>query len=304
MPSTLKRILILRGGALGDFIVTLPALRLLREHGPHARIELVGNPRAAELGRATGLLDTVHAQSEARWAQLYDPAPLTPALQTWLDGFDLIVSFWPDPEGELRQHFAARGPAFIADTAPPTTAPAAAHFCNALRPLGLATDDFAFRLNFPADIRAEATRRLAGLENFIALHPGSGSPRKNWPLDRWTEYIARVGQPLLIITGEAEAHHPGRPETETIRHAHEWPLPVLGAALERCAQFVGHDSGISHLAAAAGAACIVLFGPTDPAIWAPPGARVLRHGDSLTAISVDDVLAVSSATPAVATRER
>ncbi len=58
------------------------------------------------------------------------------------------------------------------------------------------------------------------------------------------------------------------------------PLPVLAALLEN-AFFLGHDSGISHLAAAAGARCLLLFGPTDPAIWAPanPGVTVLAAPD-------------------------
>ena len=61
------------------------------------------------------------------------------------------------------------------------------------------------------------------------------------------------------------------------------PLHVLGAVLQRCSFFVGHDSGISHLAAAAGAKCLLLFGPTDPAVWAPtnPDVNVLRAPDGL-----------------------
>ena len=52
--------------------------------------------------------------------------------------------------------------------------------------------------------------------------------------------------------------------------AENLPLPVLGALLARCGHFLGHDSGISHLAAAVGTSCTLLFGPTDPDIWAPP----------------------------------
>jgi ADP-heptose:LPS heptosyltransferase len=50
---------------------------------------------------------------------------------------------------------------------------------------------------------------------------------------------------------------------------------------------------VSHLAAAVGTPCLLLFGPTDPAMWAPPGdhVRVLRHGATLDTISVDEVLA-------------
>jgi ADP-heptose:LPS heptosyltransferase len=52
---------------------------------------------------------------------------------------------------------------------------------------------------------------------------------------------------------------------------------------------------VSHLAAAVGTPCLLLFGPTDPAMWAPPGdqVRVLRRGGSLEAITVDEVAALT-----------
>ena len=297
----MKKILVLRGGALGDFIVTLPALRLLRERWPSAKIEFVGNARAAELGLIAGVIDHVYSQAEARWAQLYSPVPLTPEFQTWLNDFDLIVSFWPDPDGELRQHFAHRETNYVASNANVTTHPAAAHFCIALRPLDLKTKSYHFKIDLPASIEAEALRQLAGLKNFVALHLGSGSPRKNWPLDRWAEFAMRLQRPLLIVTGEAEPTPPCWPVDLPVVYAHDWPLPVLCAALAKSALFIGHDSGVSHLAAAAGTRCILLFGPTDPAIWAPPGANVISRGKTLDTISVEEVLATVATPPTPAT---
>ena len=69
--------------------------------------------------------------------------------------------------------------------------------------------------------------------------------------------------------------------SEKVRVLKNLPLPELACVLQNCALFIGHDSGISHLAAAVGAPCLLLFGPTDPAIWAPqnPQVRVLRSPD-------------------------
>ena len=78
------RILVLRGGALGDFLVTLPALRLLRTRWPAARIELVGNAREAELGVQGGYLDAAHSQHDARWSALFAAGPLPPSIADWL----------------------------------------------------------------------------------------------------------------------------------------------------------------------------------------------------------------------------
>jgi len=66
------------------------------------------------------------------------------------------------------------------------------------------------------------------------------------------------------------------------------PLVQLAAVLERCLLFIGHDSGISHIAAAVGTPAVLLFGGTDPKIWAPanPNAKILQAPggmlDSLT----------------------
>ena len=120
----------------------------------------------------------------------------------------------------------------------------------------------------------------------IAIHPGSGGNQKNWPLENWIglfspdNHFADLAR-LLVISGEAD-------QAQTKQLEHEWknrdvhfaknlPLPRLAAVLQN-AMFVGHDSGISHLAAAAGANCVLLFGPTSPEVWAPKNdnVRVLR----------------------------
>jgi len=75
--------------------------------------------------------------------------------------------------------------------------------------------------------------------------------------------------------------------------ARELPLPILAAVLRETALFLGHDSGITHLAAASrrDLPVIALFGPTDPVVWAPPrkGVRVLRGTPTLHNISVEEV---------------
>ena len=70
------------------------------------------------------------------------------------------------------------------------------------------------------------------------------------------------------------------------------PLPTLAALLARCAAYFGHDTGISHIAAAAGTPSTLLFGPTDPATWAPQGAHVRvisAAGGNLAALAPDSV---------------
>jgi heptosyltransferase-3 len=327
------RILVFRGGALGDFLVTLPALGLLRARWPEAHISLIGNAPVAELGVLGGYLDAAHSQHQARWSALYRDEPLPPNLTTWLADFDLVINCWPDPDGTLARRFPLRrGQQFLFTSASPTLAPAARHFCEPLRALGLSTTDYRSRLRTSDETlchreAGEASRgdpagllrRIAPRNDDrpgapaslrkpdpVAVHPGSGSPRKNWSKERWIELMQRLEQPLLLVLGEAEKDrwsaltstrlNPGisaqRLGDKSLHLAFKLPFPQLASILARCRLFLGHDSGMSHLAAAVGTPCILLFGPTDPAMWAPPGddVRVLRRGESLDTISVDEVL--------------
>jgi ADP-heptose:LPS heptosyltransferase len=280
----MRKVLVLRGGALGDFIVTLPALALLRQRWPDAHIELVGNATAAALALPSGLINRAQSQHQARWSTLYGGEPLAPHFATELRAFDLVLNFWPDPDRELTRRFPLRdGQTFLTAAALPARAPVASHYCAPLAALGLTTDCFWYSLAAPA---AEA--------RFVAIHPGSGSPKKNWPLARWSALGAWLTRELRcelqIITGEADSA-----AAEALARfgttAHALPLAQLVVRLGQCRFFLGHDSGISHLAAACGVPSLLLFGPTDPAMWAPPAPHVtvLRPGTTLEAISLDDV---------------
>jgi heptosyltransferase III len=273
---------------LGDFLVTLPALALLRAGWPAARIEFAGNALAAALALSRGLIDAAHSQGEARWATLFASGPLPEEFAAWLAEFDLVVNFWPDADGELQRRFPRHdGQRFLTASATPARAPAAAHYCEPLRELGLFTELFWFPLESPAV-------GIAPPAPIVAIHPGSGSPRKNWPIDRWVQLceclISKHGAELHIISGETEA---ADVLADFGRAARNLPLPALTTELARCQLFVGHDSGVSHLAVACSVPSVLLFGPTDPAMWAPPAphVRVLRHGPDLTSISVSEAQA-------------
>jgi heptosyltransferase-3 len=290
----MRRILVLRGGALGDLIVTLPALALLRRRWPAAHITLVGNPTAGRLALARGLISELLSQHEGRWAPLHETGPLPASLEEWLANFDLVLNFWPDPDGALRRHFPARsGQVFLAAPALPPAAsgPAAAHFQSALAPLGLPPGPLIHPLLPTAALPRE---RFS-----VLIHPGSGSPRKNWPLVDWLEVARKLPVRPGFILGEAEIPRwdaAGEATTgfATLRIK---SLEDLIAELSGCRLFLGHDSGISHLAVGCGARCVLLFGPTDPAIWAPPSPQVhlLQAGADLSLISPESVLAAAQA---------
>lgn len=281
----MRKILVLRGGALGDFIVTLPALGLLRQRWPEAGIELIGNAVAARLALDRGWLNRVHSQHDARWSALFAEGALEPGLSGWLAEFDLVVNYWPDEDRTLQRRFPLHpGQTYLSASALPSRAPAAAHYCEPLRTLGLSQSENWVRL-LPLPALAPTSRTA------LSIHPGSGSPRKNWPAENWRELIPSLPQPVTLILGEAEARLWSTSDQPGVTVLRSPPLEDLVTHLASVRLFLGHDSGIGHLAAACGAPCLLLFGPTDAAMWAPPAphVRVLHRGPTLEAISPGDV---------------
>jgi heptosyltransferase-3 len=290
----MRRILVLRGGALGDLIVTLPALALLRQRWPEAHITLVGNPTAGRLALRRGLISELLSQHEGRWTPLHEPGPLPASLSEWLAAFDAVLNFWPDPDGALQRHFPTRvGQVFLEAPAlpKPGSGPAAAHFQAVLAPLGLQPGP----LFYPLSPATPPSRERSS----IIIHPGSGSPRKNWPLANWLRLARGLPVRPVFILGEAEVARWDAQGVSTagVPTLRDKTLEDLIAELAGCRLFLGHDSGISHLAAGCGARCVLLFGPTDPAIWAPPSphVQVLQAGADFSTLSPESVLAAAQA---------
>lgn len=292
------RVLVIRGGAVGDFILTLPALRLLREALPDNQVEVLGYPGISALAVAAGLADRTRALEHGGMARLFARgAAIDPELAAYLAGFNLVLSYLYDPDGIFRDNLARAGVKTLIEC-PHQVQPGQGHAClqlaRSLERLALFLEDSDWRRPlFPR-------RATQGDAPVIALHPGSGSERKNWPLERWLEVAAGLhagGCRVVFVTGEAEEARGQLAQIQTGWEVwHQRPLPELAGLLGGCAGFLGHDSGMSHLAAACGLPCLLLFGPTDPEVWAPPqaGVRVLRapSGD-LPALSIGEVEAAA-----------
>jgi len=316
-PTLVKpRILIIRGGAIGDFVLTLPAIRLVRESFPAAHLEILGYKHIIALAEGRFYADATRSIEYGPMSAFFIPrSDLAPDLAEYFASFQQIVSYLYDPSGFFHGNLARAGaknilPAFakIDDSEH-----AARQLARPLQQLALFLEDDAARLHPSEEDRAFAAQFLGGGdEAWIAVHPGSGSTRKNWPLDNWLtvghELLARAPQPrLLLVGGEADHAQLDTLQQEwrgpSVRVARDLPLPHLAALLERCQLFLGHDSGISHVAAAVGSPCVLLFGPTDSAIWAPsnPHVRVLQApGDDFARLEIQTVL--QAATESLSTR--
>jgi len=256
------RRLAIRPGGIGDTLLGLPAIgHLARDADVElwARSEvhpLLAYPVHPIEGSGLGLLGLEPA-----------PAPLAARLAA----FDEIHSWYGANRDEFRAALGALHPrVFLYPALPTDTDTHAADF-------------FAGHVGapIPACLRLSVNPQPSRL---VYIHPFSGSAGKNWPLERF-ETLAR----WLESTGRAvrflAAPHQHLPGAQVIP-----ALDALASILAGAALYIGNDTGITHLAAAAGANTLALFGPSNPAVWAPRGdrVRILRQA-SLEQLSTEFV---------------
>ena len=291
-----QRALVVRGGALGDFLLTLPVLHALRSSAPASRLEVLAYPGIASLARTSGLVDQVRSIEYGPLAGFFTRgATLDPELQKYFGSFDLVVSYLYDPDGIFAENLRTSGVKRLVEG--PSRVTGTSHAIDQLAaPLATLGIPLAGRSTRLAVASAAETRTT------LALHPGSGSPAKNWPTNCWRELAERLleAQPnirIAIVGGEADAAalQSMRSLTANARVSfwENLPMDTLASRLAGSALYAGHDTGISHLAAATGTPCLLLFGPTDPGIWAPPHdhVRVLRApAGRLEELSVSTVI--------------
>jgi heptosyltransferase III len=286
------QIVVLRGGALGDIVLTLPILQALRDFYPGCSVTLVAPYPQATLARhqTDRLLDL----NSARLLGLFMPGrSLQDEVRECLKA-DLILSYLSDPDRMIEQKLTPlatdkflQGP-FRLDL---ERRPAVEQLARPLAGLGIASIDPVPRLT-----ALSPTRHM----NRLAIHPGSGSLDKNWPVGHWAALLGKLTlafDEVLLISGEAdteiaEAIRPLIPASK-LRPCANLSLWDLVSQLNQASLFIGHDSGVTHVAAATGIATVALFGPTDPTVWAPNGDHVVviqSPNRRMAGLSVETVL--------------
>jgi len=268
-------VLVIFPGALGDLICLLPALEALERRHRGAAIELMARGELARF--AIGRMRVAAAHSIDRREVMLLFAEAGADARTFFGGFQRIYSFFAAgnrsfrhalaiaSNAELSFHpFRPEGPGHVAAAYLDALGePAAPLECR----IDLLPEDF-------AGARLSEHGLMAG--RFVLLLPGSGSAEKNWPAANFAELArqlqSRLGVAIALGPAEAALHSCFAATGGAILSGLE--LNELAAIAASAALFVGNNSGVSHLAAAAGAPGIALFGPTDPARWRPLGKSV------------------------------
>ncbi len=302
MSRTQGRILVIRGGAIGDFVLTLPVLSALRRMFPHTRIEVLGYPHIVQIAEVGGLVDAAHPIDARPLAGFFARnGDLDPGQSAFFEDFNIIISYLYDPDGFFQSNVARCSLAqFHAGPHRPVEhdgVHAAETFLKPLERLAIFDAGTTPCIEVEPWENPEWTQPASGEPVWLAAHPGSGSESKNWPEKNWSELLRRIVEAtaanLMIVGGESEggrlealADELPRDRRHLLRNR---PLAETARCLKHCRGFIGHDSGITHLAAAVGLPGIVLWGPSNADVWRPRSERMnlLHGGPGLNGISVD-----------------
>ena len=236
--------LVLRPGALGDTLLAVPALRALRRT---SNLTLAAHAGAARFLAAVGEIDQGIPFDDSSLGWLFSGPVTEQAVVAWMSdrprGLSSEALVNPSRPPRMDQHCAR-------------------YLLESLAPLGI---------DLTWNDRPLAVMPMRSEE--ILVHPGSGSPAKNWPAERFAEVIRALDRPVRLVVGEADA----AVATQLGRHLprlEDLSLEKLAAHLAGCHAYLGNDSGVSHLAGLCGAHTVTLFGPSDPTVWKPIGPDI------------------------------
>lgn len=267
------------------------ALLGLRTAYPTASLELVAHREAGELLRVCGIVGLATSFDATEVMSLFLNPPVVPA--RWRNA--QLVVLWMRETEALAAAFRQAGARLVVP-APDRPSEADCHVADylteTLRDVGVGPPGSPpeLRLPVPYAPRSES----AG----IVVHPGSGSPRKNWAaanFARLIEALSERGFPVAICAGPADdgavAELLGELKWSPPAMVRPSGVRELAAVLAAARLYIGNDSGVSHLAALLGTPTIAVFGGSEPAQWSPRGRSVRVLGTADAWPSVEDVLA-------------
>jgi heptosyltransferase-2 len=306
VPSR-ERVLVIRHRAAGDLLLTTPALRALREGLPGAEIDVLaarGMGALLEGNRDVDRVLTFDRRSLASQALLY--------ARLARGGYTMVLDLVSNPRSaflaaltraRLRAGYDIPGRSWAYTLRVPREpmggdgrpllryAPEAA--LDVVRAIGIPARGTDLRFTVSETARAFLSRWLDSVASETAGKPLAAClPAGSWPAKTWIP--ERFAATMDALAGEVVPvwiWGPGEREAvDAVRGLMRAPSLLapptgwqeLGALLERCALFVGNDSGPKHVAVALGTPTVTIFGPTHPATWHPPrGPHVAVEAEGL-----------------------
>jgi len=259
---------VLRALGLGDLLTSVPAMRAVRRAMPDHEIVLAAPPALEPLVRLAGVADRLLATSglePVRWdgpapdvaVNLHGKGPESHRLLTALGPADVVAFSCPEagvdgPHWDADEHEVLR-------------------WCRLVTVAGWPAD--------PVDLRLPSPDRPPAVADAVVVHPGAASLARRWPAERFAavaRWAAGKGFPVVLTGNDAEralaldvCRMAGLAPSAVL--AGRTDLAGLAAQVGAARVVVCGDTGVGHLASALGRPSVLLFGPTPPSRWGPPG---------------------------------
>jgi heptosyltransferase III len=297
MPgSPAMRLLVIFPGALGDLICLGPALRAIGRRHHDATLELMARPELARFAVGRMSIEAGHSIDRREVSSLFrNEAEADPAAHAFFGQFGRIYSFFAADDRNFRRSLsaAASGEVSFHRFRPPGDGHLSRLYLDSIGASGYRLESRVDLAKSDFDSADRVLHRVGAADGkFCLVFPGSGSSTKNWPLARFVKLASDISSSVkpIAILGPAEEAMEGRFQERQLAAVHGLELEVVAALAHRARAFVGNDSGVSHLAAAAGARGVVIFGPTVPIRWQPLGEVTILRREPLDALAVAEVL--------------
>src|SRR4030042_4246431 len=177
----MKKALLVRFGGLGDLLVALPSIRLIRWKYPEARLTLACRREYGALLQETGIVDEIITEDSRLLRPLFADAPAADTeLSDWLGSFDLIMGWTHGRKGQI--HFIQADP----QESEPLNRQ---FFRKTAETLG---EGGALSIGAGARLPTGRLQKAEPLKRTVVIHPGSGSESKRWPLPNFLNIIGRL----------------------------------------------------------------------------------------------------------------
>lgn len=276
-------------GSMGDVLLALPAVRALRRAYPGHELLLVAKEEIGRLLRNCGEVDTLLSGEDQGLADLCAGLDrVQGTVGKALGRCEAAVCWLADRDGRIARSLDTLGIRHVVLRSPNDVAIRAVHqaerFLETLGPLAarVASPE---PLRLPVALSEEGRRRLsslraAGKGPCVVIHPGSGSPHKCCAPALLAELITGLrhrGAFPVLLAGPADGDAAARLRDlvpATIPFVQGFDLQHAAGLLAAADLYIGHDSGMTHLAAGLAVPTVALFGPTDGERWAPRGRTV------------------------------
>jgi ADP-heptose:LPS heptosyltransferase len=307
-----RHILIVKLGALGDFVQALAPIPAIRRHHDGDRLCLLTTARYAEFAGQTGFFDEILVDQRPRWADWQGWLALRRTLRA--GGFDRVYDFQTSDRSNFYFRMWWPGPwPEWSGTANGCSHPHANLGRDRQHTMDRQAEQLLMAGIHPVPLVPELPRAaglppvLAG-RRFAMLIPGSSPrrPAKRWPADRYGELARRLRDAgyLPVVVGVRGEEAVGRTICDLCPEAVDLvgrtDVAGLAALAEGTALTIGNDTGATHIAAAGGHPVVALFSRlSSPSLCAPRGmsVRVLSQSD-LADLPVETVLAAGLAVAA------